>query len=38
MGLTANLEIKSNLSDMEKDIVDALTNATFTAKNYVNTF
>ena len=26
MGLTANLEIKSNLSDMEKDIVEALKN------------
>lgn len=37
IGLRADLTLTSGLSTMEKDIIDALTNATFTDKNYINT-
>lgn len=37
IGLSGNLVLSSNLTKMEKDIIDALTNATFTDKNYVST-
>ena len=38
IGLSADLELKSDLTIMERDIIKALTEATFTAKNYISTF
>ena len=33
-----NIDISSECSEIEKDIIDCLSNATFTDKNYINTY